>query len=114
MNNNEIFEEFWANYKWPEPVELIFRLYYDEAGRPIVYSTEDLPGKYIEVTQEQYSAGNYDILVRNSTIINKPKIIITNKLTPSNCGTLCHELDVSIVVDKTPGQYWNLKHYDNN
>ena len=114
MNNNEIFEEFWANYKWPEEPELTFRLYHTDAGQPIVYTTEDLDGKYIVVTKEQYSTCTYNILVRDGKIINKPNLVITDKLIPGNLGTPCHTLDVSIVVNGYPAQHWNLKHYDNN
>lgn len=114
MNNNEIFEDFWANFKWPEPAPIFYRLYHDDQGQPIVYSMEDLPGKYIEVTSQQYGENNYRVLVRNGQLINK-NYSQTSKLTPDTIGTTCHPADVSIIVSETDtNQRWKLQFYDNN
>lgn len=113
-NNNEIFEDFWNSFNWPDPVTLSYRLYYDDSGNPIVYSTEDLDYKYIEVTPEQYALNNYNIVIRNNQIIDKTNFIITTKLVPSTSGTPCDPTDVTVVVTNSQAKHWILKHYDNS
>ena len=113
-NNNEIFEEFWTNYSWAEPIKLSYRLYYDEFGNPVAYSTEELDGKYIEVTPEQYASNNYNVVIRNNQLVDKTNFIITTKLVPAEVGTPCDPTDVTIVVTNSHSNHWKLKHYDNN
>lgn len=116
MNKNtEIFLDFWNTFKWPEPVPVQYRLYYDNDGNPVVYSIEDLPGKYIEVTQQQYDEHSYRVTVVDGQLIKKlPNTISTKKLIPGTAGTPCHLTDVTIVTAVDPNQKWNLKNYDNS
>jgi|688.fasta_scaffold1427743_1 hypothetical protein len=114
-NNDQIFLDFWKSYQWPEIKKIFYRLYYDEHGNPIVYSMEDLPGKYIEVTAEQYAEHNYRVIVKNNELIKQAQnFVLTKKLIPSNSGTACYPTDITIVVDTNPNQKWKLKNYDNN
>jgi hypothetical protein len=114
-NNNQIFLDFWDNYHWPEIKIENYRLYHDDDGNPIVYSTEDLPGKYIEITQQQYNEHNYRVSVKNGKIITKSQnLIVTKKLVPHQSGTSCYPTNVTVVVTDTPNQPWKLKNYDNN
>lgn len=114
-DNNQIFLDFWNTFQWPEPVEVFYRLYHTAEGDPIVYSHEDLPGQYIEVTKEQYQAHDYRVRVKDGQLISRPQnLITTRKLIPADSGTTCHPTDITIVVDKDDNQKWKLKHYDNN
>ena len=114
MNNNEIFEEFWANYSWPESVPVFYRLYYNESGEPVVYSMEDRPGKYIEITAEQFAASDPHVRVRNGKLIQL-QFARTTKLVPSDTGTPCDPANVAIVVDENQiFQRWKLTHYENS
>ena len=116
MNENtQIFLDFWNTFKWPEPVVVQYRLYYNDDGEPVVYSMEDLPGKYIEVTEQQYSEHSYRVSVVDGQLIKKlPNAITTKKLIPCNTGTPCHLTNVAIVTTTDPNQKWNLKTYDNS
>lgn len=111
MNNDEVFKDFWANYQWPDAAPIFYRLYYDEeTGNPLCYSMEDLPGKYIDITQEQYTASNSKVKVRNGVIVPNSKPL-PPKLIPSTVGTPCHPTAVDIVVDPSdPNQTWILRH----
>lgn len=113
MNNDEIFEDFWKNYTWPEVKPVFFRLYYDESGAPLAYSMEDLPGQYIEITAEQFAESSGQVVVKNGQLIKKSQNR-SSKLTPAETGVQCHPEDVTIVVDTVPNQKWKLKIYDNN
>jgi hypothetical protein len=105
-------EEFWKIWEQSEPTPkpVFFRLYYNETtGRPIEYSMEDLPGKYIDITPEQFRLANFRIKVVNDQIVEIP-LFVPSKLVPSNHGTPCHINDVSVVVDNnTPHQTWALQ-----
>lgn len=107
-NNTEIFLDFWANFSWPEPKPVFFRLYYDTKGDPVAYSMEDLPGNYIEITADQYVQADVHVRVVNGRIVPNKKITVY-KLQPADNGTPCHPADVSIVVDENqPNQRWRL------
>jgi hypothetical protein len=103
--NNEEFLEFWRNYEWTEVKPVHYRLYHDDAGLPLFYSHEDSPGKYIDVTPEQFALQDRSVKVIDGKLVRQR----TNKMTkivPATSGTLCHPIDVSIIVADQPGQYW--------
>ena len=104
----EEFLEFYKNYKWTDPAPVYYRLYYNDAGAPLFYSQEDLPGKYIDVTPKQFAVQDMQIQVVNGKLIRHMTAWI-NKLIPADSGTLCHRNDVTIVVADHPGQYWKKK-----
>jgi hypothetical protein len=102
------FLDFWRNYQWTDIKPVHYRLYHDDAGLPLFYSQEDLPGKYIEVTPEQYALQDTRVKVVDGTLFRQRTARMT-KLVPAESGTLCHHNDVSIVVSDQPGQYWKKK-----
>jgi len=114
---NETEENFWK--AWAEPVPesapVFFRLYYDESGRPLSYSMEDLPGNYIEIDAETYALSSFKVQVINNKLVHLiPKTII-NKLVPAESGTPCLPDNVSIVVDAVyPHINWSLKSHESD
>lgn len=94
----------------PEPIVQTFKLYYNEHGRPIVYTMEQLPGNYIEVDQDTYLAASMNVQVINGKIkILEPEQYFP-KLTHSDTGTKCDPRDVCVVVDDEELQYikWSI------
>jgi hypothetical protein len=113
--NTRNFLDFWKTYTWPEPEPVFYRLYHTDSGEPVVYSMEDLPGKYIEVTAAQYQEHSYRVRVVDNKLVKQPlNLITTKKLIPADIGTACHPADITIVTDTYPNQKWKLKIYDNN
>jgi len=99
------FLEFWNSYQWTDPAPVHYRLYYDDAGLPRFYSHEELPGKYIDVTPEQFALQDRLIRIVDGKIVQQRTARI-NKLAPAKSGTLCHLADVSVIVADQPGKYW--------
>ena len=95
----------------PEPKPVSWRLYYDDHGRPITYSMEDLPGNYIEIDQATYARAPINARVVNGKL-RYIQHTWSQKLVPSDVGTACHPTDVSIVVDQEPSQHWSRKLYE--
>lgn len=109
MNNNDIFLDFWTNFKWPEPELLYFRLYYNDQNKPICYSRYAQPGKFIDVTPEQFAIGDMNVEIVNGVLIHRSPPA-PPKLTPSTQGVECHQHDVSIVVNNHKDSIkWNMK-----
>jgi len=102
------FLEFWHNYKWTDAKPVYYRLYYDDAGLPLFYSHEELPGKYVDVTPEQFALQDRAVNVVDGKIVRRRTARMT-KLVPADSGTLCHINDVTVVVNDQPGQYWKKK-----
>ena len=104
----EEFLEFWSNYQWTDPKPVQYRLYYDDAGLPLFYSHEDLPGKYIDVTPEQFALKDMSVKAIDGKIVRRRTAWMT-KIVPAESGILCHTTDVSVIVANQPGQYWKKK-----
>lgn len=108
-------EEFWNILaSAPEPIVQTFKLYYNEQGRPIVYTMEQLPGNYIEVDQETYLASSMNVQVINGKI----KVIEPDqyfpKLRSSDTGTCCDLRDICVVVDQSqPHTKWSVTNESN-
>lgn len=111
--SNETTNNFWKAFNnWvPEPPKPVFyRLYHNDDGTPICYSMEDLPGKYIELTLEEYRLSPPNVCVVNGHLkVITPASVVT-KLHPTTKGIPCHPNDVCIVVtDAVPHTNWNTQ-----
>ena len=110
MNNEEIFRDFWASFKWPDSAPISRRLYYDDEGNPLMYSMEDHPGRYIEVTAEQYALSSMSVKIVDGKLIQLDLQPTFRKCRPSDHGTICHAKDITIVIDpETSGQRWRKR-----
>jgi hypothetical protein len=111
MNEQE-FLDFWSSIEWPEIKPVYFRLYYDDSGHALFYSHEDQPGKYIDVTPEQFALRDLQVRVVNGMLIPRARSV-PPKLVPSDQGTVCYPSDVAIVVSaQQEHQRWKLKQHE--
>ena len=101
--------EFFNNLPPPIPPPC-YRIYYDQDGRPTSYSTDDLPGNYIEVDHMTYSDPNRNIRIVDGKIVKLKPPVQVSKLTPGDQGVPCDPDNVCIVVDSAePHKKWSLK-----
>jgi len=84
------------------------RLYYDDAGQPVTYSQEDLPGNYIVVDQQTFNEYRMDVRIVDGKVTRPNMITEFRKLVPSDEGTETLVEDVTIVGQ---GQHWKTKYY---
>jgi hypothetical protein len=96
-----------ADQTQPE-VDLEYRLYYNDLGEVLFYSTEGHPGNYIVITKQVYDEGRYDNTVVDGVLV-PPAQYIYQKLIPNEFGTTTITSDVSIVGSE---QHWKLKRYE--
>lgn len=95
----------------PESKPVFYRLYYDESGVPLFYSMEDLPGNYLELTQEQYAQGKSNIRVRDGQIVELTWVTST-KLVPGTAGTPCDPRDVAVISRTDTATHWSKRTYE--
>lgn len=108
ITNNDIFQEFWNSYQWPEDRPEIYRLYHDDQGRPLEYSREEHPGLWIPLTLEQYAKSDFRVRVVNGKLMSVPRDTL-QRLRPGVNGTPCHPRDVAIVTARDqPHQNWSI------
>jgi hypothetical protein len=103
-------EEFWnILHSAPEPLPVFYRLYYNDAGEPVCYSMEHLPGNYIDIDAETFGLAPHNVRVVNRML----KYITTRtsqKIVPGIAGTLCHPQSVAVVVEQN-GTPWSKQTY---
>ena len=111
MNEQE-FLDFWNAIEWPEIKTVYYRLYHDDAGLPLFYSHEDQPGKYIDITPEQYALRDLQVRVVGGVLTPRQQPVLP-KLVPSNTGTPCDPSDAAVIVgEHRPHQRWKLKTHE--
>jgi len=95
---NEEFIELDEELVIPVPKQVEFRLYYNDDGSIMYYTTEELPGKYIVVTKEIYAEGRHDVKVENESVVRLANKIVISKLEKSINGVKCASEDINILV----------------
>jgi hypothetical protein len=98
-----------STFAWPDPIPPTYRLYYNDNGMPKCYSMEDLPGKYILVDRETYVLTPWNVqVVEEQLHIIQPAVQVKKLRPGATTGTLCHTIDVCVVVDPDqPHTKWN-------
>jgi hypothetical protein len=94
-------------FKKPE-----YRLYYDENGYPLFFSSEDRPGNYVVVDRETYlhSPGHIRVVDGKLKFF---RLTFGKKLRPASTGQACDTRDICVVVaEDQPHTKWTLKHQD--
>ena len=111
MTPEELVELFQAT---PIPLPPFYRLYHDADGVPLFYSMEDVPGTYIEISQEQYHRNASNVRVRDGQLV-EVTWKTTTKLIPGNFGSPCHPDNVAVIVaEDQPHTRWSKKTYESN
>jgi hypothetical protein len=116
---NETTQNFLEVFNNLEPLTMpvvLFRLYYDDQGRPIEYSHEDRPGKYIDVDPVTFQIRPMNIRIVDGKIVQIVPPQIVTKLTPNDVdGICCDPRDVCIVVAEDQLHIkWNLETNETN
>lgn len=102
---------FWQatkQHKKTITVKLENRLYYNDAGQPITYSQEDLPGNYIIVDHQTFNECRMDVRVVDGKLTRPNMITEFRKLVPSDEGTETLAEDITLIGQ---GQHWKTKYY---
>lgn len=93
--------------------ELEYRLYYDNKGRPVTMASHDYPeGDYVVITQEQYERPNYNVCVKNGTIVFDTADHFHVQLKRSDTGVAVVRGHASIVLEND--HYEEIEYYDRN
>lgn len=85
------------------------RLYYDDNGDLVCYTSEKLEGNYIVIDELTMAIGNPFVRVVDGKIVQPNAGYIITKLVPSNSGTSCSIEDVCIITNEEPKQFWDVK-----
>ena len=77
-----------------------FRLYYDDKGKVLCYTCEDLEGNYIVIDAQTYAECRPDVLIIDGKIIKANAGAMIVKLAPSTQGIRCVSNDITIIADE--------------
>jgi hypothetical protein len=96
--------------RMPLPAPPQYRLYYDDLGRPITYTTEDLPGNYVVLTVDEYAFASPHVRVKNGKLITVSRRPAEKLISVSDHGQRCHPCDVTVIVSESmPARLWRLQ-----
>jgi len=84
-----------------------FRLYYDDTGRALCYTCENLEGNYLVIDADTYHQCRPDVYVVDGKLIKREQATVIQKLKPSNTGVTCSSDDITMIA--TEGTTWELK-----
>lgn len=105
-------QEFWQALQPIPASTTVYKLYYDEQGRPIKYSVDNEPGNYIEVSVEDYLRSNFQVRIREGQIVYLKQPAIP-RLVKSQQGTATHPSDITIIQTDSTTR-WSLQAYEEN
>jgi hypothetical protein len=109
-------EDFVIIWEAPPIVKPEFRLYYDEKGKVLFYTSEKPEGNYIVVDALTYAEGRPDLRVVDGRISTVNQGSVVSKLVPDKSeGVECSVEDVSIIVPKkckVKKIKWKLQTYE--
>jgi hypothetical protein len=88
-----------------------YRLYYDDIGAVVCYTTEVLEGNFIVIDKMAYITARHDVRVVDNKLIRSTTGSHILKLIPTLTGTPCYK-DNILVIDDTDPVYWDLRVYD--
>lgn len=93
--------------------DIEFRLYYDNDGNPLFYTTEKLEGNFVIIDNETYSRGDYqNIKVKDGKILQKNPLDSAKLVKHDSEGFCCNTKDISIIDETNNGQRWKLKTHE--
>jgi hypothetical protein len=109
-------EDFVIIWEAPPIVKPEFRLYYDEKGKVLFYTSEKPEGNYIVIDSQTYAEGRPDLRIVDGRISTVNQGSVVSKLIPDNDeGVECSIEDVSIIVPekcKVKKIKWKLQTYE--
>jgi hypothetical protein len=114
MNDGSTIDDFFSLIISPVKLDVNreFRLYYDSSGKVVTYTTEDLPGEYIVITQEQYTEARPDVLVKNKKMMYTHLQRYVFKLEKNIEGIACSKYDISIITTDSDAWHWKQQSYE--
>lgn len=107
--SKELSEAF-NNIQVPLPVEIEYRLYYDNKGKPITMSSHNHPdGKYVVITKEHYNSANYNVRIVNGKMVFDNRDQFCVQLHKSTSGVAVVNGYANLVVEN---DYEDIEYYD--
>ena len=104
--SNELYKKF-------NPINLEYRLYYDENGNPLTMSSHNHPiGNYIIITKEQYEKPNYNCKVISGKLQFDLKDQFRVQLKKSDSGVAVVRGHAGLVLENDT--YEEVEYYDRN
>lgn len=95
----------------PRSVE--FRVYYRDDGSIISYTTENIEGKYIVITPEQYAQARHDAKVVGDKLIYTHRRSHVSKLVRNKTeGIKTSKYDISVISDGNDSTYYTIQAYE--
>jgi hypothetical protein len=95
----------------PRSVE--FRVYYNDDGSILSYTTENIEGQYIVITAEQYAQARHDAKVMGGQLVFTHRRSHVSKLVRNKTeGIKTSKYDISVISDGNDSTYYTIRAYE--
>ena len=102
----EELQRAFANVQQVVKKELEFRVYYDDEGKIITYTTENLEGNYIVISRDQFNLARHDARVIKGKLVYVHLASVVFKIVKSTSGPYkTNKLDMSVLVDEDDEEF---------
>ena len=85
-----------------------FRLYYDDTGKVLCYTCENLEGNYLVIDADTYHQCRHDVYVIDGKLVKQSDCTVIRKLKPSTTGVTCSSDDICMITTEGETTKWNL------
>jgi len=87
-----------------------FRIYYDDTGKVICYTCEQLPGdNYIVIDTQTYAESRYDLRVIDGKITRDAEYTVISKMILADDGISCEIDDICVLTNTDPNNKWKAQ-----
>ena len=110
---DEEFLELFQSLPVFQPRVLEFRAYYADDGKILSYTTEDIPGKYIVITSDQYAESRHDAKVIDGKLVYTHRRSHVFKLVKNKTdGVRTSKYDISVIQNDDESTYYRITAYE--
>ena len=81
-------------------MEIEYRLYYDETGKPLFYTCEKPEGNFIVIDRQTYAECRMDVEVINGLVCKVTRAPAISRLVRDTLGTVCAVEDITLIPEQ--------------
>jgi hypothetical protein len=83
-----------------------YRVYYNDDGSIITYTTDNLSGRYLVITKEEYARADHTMVVIDNKLYSKSDFRTISKYIKSGTGIKTSKYSINIIDNSEDSNCW--------